>query len=288
MATDIEKLEEIVLRVASVEPYGVTDEEIRKNLPENVSPNERLQTYNNLLQRGRLQLKKLHGKLFYQAVEEHFANKLQGLTAEERLVYSHVEEAGNKGIWTRDLRNVSRLQQTQLTKILKNLELKKLVKPFKSVKSKNKKLYMPFDLEPSVDVTGGPWYCNQEFDAEFFDILYKQSLRFIRGSSTAVTVGEVANHITSLGISKEKLEINDFESLLQTMIYDGVIEKLSKRSESGNSIVVYRSCRHTTPFATLGEVPCGICPVYKSCSIDGTISPANCIYLQKWEESLEF
>ncbi|EME32664.1 DNA-directed RNA polymerase III subunit RPC6 [Galdieria sulphuraria] len=288
MATDTTKLEEIVLRVASVGPHGVTDEEVRKSLPENISPNERLQTYNNLLQRGRLQLKKLHGKLFYQAVEEQVANKLQGLSTEERLVYSHVEEAGNKGIWTRDLRNISRLQQTQLTKILKNLELKKLVKPFKSVKSKNKKLYMLFDLEPSIDVTGGPWYYNQEFDAEFFDVLYQQSLRFIRGSSTGVAVEEVANYITSLGISKEKLEIKDFESLLQTMIYDGVIERICKGTDLEKSTTVYRYCHHTSPFATLGEVPCGICPVYKSCSIDGVISPVNCVYLRKWEESLEF
>jgi DNA-directed RNA polymerase III subunit RPC6 len=263
MATDKIKLEEIILKAASVGPYGVTDEEIRNSLPENVAPNDRLELYNSLLQRGRLQLKKLHGKLFYQAVEEQIANKLQALTAEERLVYSQIEGAGNKGIWTRDLRNICRLQQTQLTKVLKNLELKKLVKPFKSVKLKNKKLYMLYDLEPSVDVTGGPWYYNQEFDAEFFDILYQQTLRFIRGSSSAVTVEQVASYITSLGISKEKLEHGDFESLLQTMIYDGVVEKLYQRSNNGSSIAVYRSCRHFSPFATLGDVPCGICPVYK-------------------------
>jgi len=243
MATDKIKLEEIILKAASVGPYGVTDEEIRNSLPENVAPNDRLELYNSLLQRGRLQLKKLHGKLFYQAVEEQIANKLQALTAEERLVYSQIEGAGNKGIWTRDLRNICRLQQTQLTKVLKNLELKKLVKPFKSVKLKNKKLYMLYDLEPSVDVTGGPWYYNQEFDAEFFDILYQQTLRFIRGSSSAVTVEQVASYITSLGISKEKLEHGDFESLLQTMIYDGVVEKLYQRSNNGSSVAVYRSCR---------------------------------------------
>lgn len=67
---------------------------------------------------------------------------------------------------------------------------------------------MLFDLEPSVDVTGGPWYSNQEFDSEFFDILYQQSLRFIRGSTSGVTVEEVSNYIKSLGISKEKLEVS--------------------------------------------------------------------------------
>jgi len=72
------------------------------------------------------------------------------------------------------------------------------------------------------------------------------------------------------------------------MIYDGVVEKLYQRSNNGSSIAVYRSCRHFSPFATLGDVPCGICPVYKSCSIHGVISPSNCVYLQRWEQSLDF
>jgi hypothetical protein len=69
---------------------GVTDEEIRNSLPENVAPNDRLELYNSLLQRGRLQLKKLHGKLFYQAVSwlelVDLAYNLQGGRADSQQV----------------------------------------------------------------------------------------------------------------------------------------------------------------------------------------------------------
>eukprot|EP00871_Galdieria_phlegrea_P005546 jgi/Galph1/5993/GphlegSOOS_G4613.1 len=285
---DGQSLEELVLKMAASSPHGVVDEEIQKALPQGTTANQRLQIYNSLLQHGRLVLKKRQGVLFYQAVDEQSASKLQSLSAEERLVHSHIESAGNKGVWTRDLRVACRLQQAQLTKILKSLELKKLVRPIKSIKSKNKKLYMLYDIEPSIDITGGPWYCNQEFDAEFFDILYQQALRFLRESTSAVTVEELASYITTLGISREKLEVEDFKNLLQTIVYDGLVEKFNKTNDHGITTVFYRPSRISSPFATLTEVPCGICPIFQSCTINGIISPINCVYLRQWEQSLEF
>lgn len=44
-----------------------------------------------------------------------------------------IEDAGNKGIWNRDIRTKSNLNQTALNKILKALEGKKLIKSVSSV-----------------------------------------------------------------------------------------------------------------------------------------------------------
>ena len=52
---------------------------------------------------------------------------------EERVVYQIIEESGTKGIWIRDIRIKSNLIQTQLNKIIKNLESKKLIKSVKTV-----------------------------------------------------------------------------------------------------------------------------------------------------------
>lgn len=52
---------------------------------------------------------------------------------EEKLIYTIIEDGGNKGIWIRDIRVKSNLIMTQLNKILKNLENKKLIKAVKSV-----------------------------------------------------------------------------------------------------------------------------------------------------------
>jgi DNA-directed RNA polymerase III subunit RPC6 len=57
-------------------------------------------------------------------------------------VYKIIEEAGNKGTWIRDIFINSHLVRTQLTKVLKSLESKKLIKVVKSVNATKKKVYM--------------------------------------------------------------------------------------------------------------------------------------------------
>ena len=61
------------------------------------------------------------------------------------------------GIWTRDLRSKTNLQQPQINKILKTLDSRSLVKSVKSVANANRKVYMLFELEPARDLTGGAW-----------------------------------------------------------------------------------------------------------------------------------
>lgn len=58
---------------------------------------------------------------------------VKGADNEEKVVYNLIEEAGNKGIWIRDIRVRSNLANTQLTKVLKNLESKKVIKAVKCV-----------------------------------------------------------------------------------------------------------------------------------------------------------
>lgn len=58
---------------------------------------------------------------------------VKGADNEEKVVYNLIEEAGNKGIWIRDIRVRSNLANTQLTKVLKSLEGKKVIKAVKCV-----------------------------------------------------------------------------------------------------------------------------------------------------------
>ena len=49
------------------------------------------------------------------------ARTLDGLTAEDRLLYQEIERAGNAGIKSKDLRVRSNLQQHQVAKVLRTL-----------------------------------------------------------------------------------------------------------------------------------------------------------------------
>ena len=77
------------------------------------------------------------------------------------MVFKIIEEAGNKGTWIRDIRVKSNLAQAQLTKVLKSLRQRKLIKEVKCVNSTRKIFYMLSNLEPDRSVTGGAWYSDQ-------------------------------------------------------------------------------------------------------------------------------
>lgn len=144
------------------------------------------------------------GKIIYKIKTTTNVESLRGADNEEKVVYRIVEEAGNKGIWIRDIRIKSNLMPTQLNKIMKNLESKKIIKSVKTVtvilgrifssiflilfiyllakqllQAGKKKVFMLYNLEPDRSLTGGAWYSDQDFESEFVDVLNQQCYRFL-------------------------------------------------------------------------------------------------------------
>lgn len=72
-------------------------------------------------------------ELLYKYKDPSKKTTVKGADNEERIVYKIIEEASNKGIWIRDIRFKSNLNMTQLNKVLKSLETKKIIKAVKSV-----------------------------------------------------------------------------------------------------------------------------------------------------------
>ncbi len=61
------------------------------------------------------------------------------------------------GVWTRDMKMRTNLAQPQITKILKTLEGRGLIKAVKNVNNPSRKHYMISELTPSREITGGAW-----------------------------------------------------------------------------------------------------------------------------------
>lgn len=141
-------------------------------------------------------------KELFWCLKQQPTSKLKGVDSEEKIVMRIIEEAGNKGIWNRDIRTKSSLNQTTLNKILKALEGKKLIKSVSSVsvnkiqnlsldnenllsnnflfQAAKKKVYMLFNLQPDRSVTGGSWYSDNEFESELVDVLNQQCYRILQ------------------------------------------------------------------------------------------------------------
>ncbi|KAK1118362.1 hypothetical protein K0M31_015063 [Melipona bicolor] len=212
-----EIIEQKILALAQARPKGISDKDLIIEMPDLPSV-QRAQIINKLLSQGHFDLFKQGGSLLYRLRDPSKAKIAKGADNEEKIVYSIIEEAGNKGIWIRDIRFKSNLMPTQLSKILKSLEIKKFIKAVKSVAASKKKVYMLYNLEPDTSVTGGAWYQDQDFEAEFVDVLNQQCYRFLekkreqmnscRGGPimarnvTFASSKEVWKFISDLGISE--------------------------------------------------------------------------------------
>ena len=86
---------------------------------------------NDLTRKSRLNMSKMGDEIYYNIVSEDIASKFVGLDVSSRMVYQVIEKAGNMGIWTKDIRTQTAIQQQALTKIFKALETRKLIKPVK-------------------------------------------------------------------------------------------------------------------------------------------------------------
>ena len=74
---------------------------------------------NDLTQKARLVMSKKGDELYYTLVSDETAAKWAGLDLTARMVYQVIEKAGNLGIWTKDIRTQTNIQQQALNKIFK-------------------------------------------------------------------------------------------------------------------------------------------------------------------------
>ena len=111
----------------------------------------------------------------------------------------------------------------QVTKILKNLEGRQVIKAVKSVQSKNRKVFMLFDLEPHRDITGGAWWTDQEFDAEFVAVLREAARRIVRDTAKGITVTSLGNKLDKMKVSHVKLRDFEVKEIIDTLVYDKLV-----------------------------------------------------------------
>ncbi|EPQ51929.1 hypothetical protein GLOTRDRAFT_123048 [Gloeophyllum trabeum ATCC 11539] len=210
----------------------------------------RVSAINFLLGTGMLRLMKDgKGNNVYRAVLKKELEVKKDMSGEEAMVLGHIQAAGNEGIWTKHIKAKTELHQTVLDRCLKSLVQKHLIKAVKSVKYPTRKIYMLAHLEPSVELTGGPWYTDNELDTEFIKLLCTACLRFIRDRSLPKTksssssahsqplypisnapsypnVSQIQAWLSKSKITETQLTVEHVETLLNVLVLDGEVEKL--------------------------------------------------------------
>jgi len=192
-------------------------------------------------------------QISYKAVTKKEIEIKKEMGGDENMVLNHIQSSSNEGIWTKHLKGKTKLHQTIINRCLKSLEQKGLIKAIKSVKYPTRKIYMMSHLEPSVEVTGGPWYSENELDTEFIKMITSACLRFIQDksypkstfswedsapsvsaaplypisrSASYPTAKTIHSWLQKSRLSEQELGIEHVEMLLDVLVYDGEIERL--------------------------------------------------------------
>lgn len=225
----------------------LTSKEAEKIIPD---VSARTAAVNFLLGAGMLKvLSNTAGIISFRAVMKKEIEVKKDMSGEEAMVLGHIQASANEGIWTKHLKAKTELHQTVIDRCLKSLVQKQLVKAIKAVRHPTRKIYMLAHLEPSVELTGGPWYTDNELDTEFIKLLSTACLHYIRdrsfpkqgskGSSqndfrlysiSAAPSYPSAQHIqhflSKSKITETQLGVEHVEMLLRVLELDGEIEKL--------------------------------------------------------------
>ncbi|GFT48061.1 DNA-directed RNA polymerase III subunit RPC6 [Nephila pilipes] len=292
-------LENSVLDLISKNPNGVTNKMLQTANP-STGVAQLVEVINKLTAADKIQIFHKGKQLMYMLKDPDSVKHCKGADIEEKLIYQLIEKAGNKGIWIRDLRFASNIPQTQVNKILKTLESKKLIKSVTSVAASKKKVYMLYNIEPDRSVTGGTWYSDQEFESEFVDVLNQQCYRYLQQAKAVAdklsdpvsrrrasfkSSKDICDYINGLKVSKVQLSKQDIETILDTLVFDGKVEKSvicsSSTLNEGDSENVYGVIKPLISNCGLMRVPCGVCPVHNECRDGGIISPTTCPYVKE-------
>ncbi|TBU23658.1 RNA polymerase Rpc34 subunit-domain-containing protein [Dichomitus squalens] len=186
-------------------------------------------------------------RILYRAVSQDELETKKALGREETLVLNRIRAAGNQGIWTKHVKAQTQLHQTVLDRCLKSLTQKQLIRTVNDVRHTTRKIYMLAHLEPSVELTGGPWYTDKELDAEFIKLLSDVCLKIVRdhsfpkatqGEDTPVrqlyplthssypTASQILELIKKIRVTETELTVHHVEMILEVLILDGKTEKI--------------------------------------------------------------
>jgi DNA-directed RNA polymerase III subunit RPC6 len=100
-----------------------------------------------------------------------------------RIVYSHVAGMERNGIWKKTIVSKSNLHENTVTKSIKELISKNLIKEFKSARNPSKRMYIIFSLKPNEDSTGGNFYKDGDLDEGLVNTLGDLIVRWIEDQS---------------------------------------------------------------------------------------------------------
>ena len=214
------------------------------------------------------------------------------LIEHEKVLYDLICSKQSMGIWIGDMKRETKYPDNVVTKSLKALQGRGLIKLVEHYQNKGKKFYLSKDFEPSKELTGGNWYSDGKLDREYISTLKGFCARMIQKMKVA-TIEGIVDSFKKSGASKVDLSREQIEEIVNALVLDNeVMEVKSTGAGEFDFIPVGKICYKSYAKGVKGEpktgamasTPCGVCPRINHCTPNGIISPRTCVYYTKWLE----
>ena len=289
-------LTEELLSILKKTPEGLSLDKITSSM--SFQENSVVEALNELIEGNRISIIDINGENVFKYRSEKEALKFRDLTKEEMSVYELIIRSAGNGISTNDLKIKMKIDSsTFINRILKTLEKKFLIRSLKVLNTKNKKVWIGFDIEPSQEVTGGVWCSNQEYDNNLVSVFCDKSYDYISGQKTA-TRKEVLLFARCANLTSNDIKEEDMQKILNILVFDGKIEPifpeialtqyankyaiLLSKNENILSMVRYQRCKEYKPKAIFDCIPCALCPAFDECSMSNVVNPVECPHLKNF------
>lgn len=291
----IKNINEKVLSFLKSNPDGVTQEKLTSAIP--FKEELIAESLNSLISQNRISIIESSGDMFFKYRSEKEALKFRDLTKEEIAVYEVVMQSGNSGISTIDIKIKLKIDNTTyVNKILTKLSKKFLIKSLKVLNTRNKKVWIGIDVEPSTEITGGIWCNDQEFDNDKVSVFCEKCLEYI-GRQNQIGRKELLFFAKTLNLEQKLSEIkeDDIQKILNILIFDGKIEPifpvnidprflgnkyalLLDKDNPDQESVRYRKIKEYKKNNIFEYLPCFVCPGFNECKINNVVNPIECPY----------
>lgn len=243
-----EKADELHKKMLEYPTSHLFDQEQLSKLLNISNPVELLKNAQELIDYKLIKLVKQGDQLKFQAISIAEASKILSMSEDEAMIYSYIEASAREGIWTKTIKAKTNLHQHIVVRCLKSLENQRYIKSIKSVKHPTRKIYMLYNLQPSIEVTGGPWFTDSELDSEFIESLLTVIWRYVASKTFPaafqppsankniiqssfpsnhtgfINLDSIMEFITSNKITNIELAISDIRSLCEVLVFEDKLE----------------------------------------------------------------
>ena len=264
-ANSISNINEKVLLFLKSNPEGVTQDKLTSAIP--FQEDLIVDSLNTLISLNRINAIESSEGMIFKYLSEKEALKFRDLSKEEIAVYEVVMQSGNSGISTIDIKIKLKIDNTTyINKILTKLSKKFLIKSYKVLNTRNKKVWMGIDIEPSQEITGGIWCNDQEFDDNLVSVFSEKCLEYI-------SIQKILNILVFDGKIEPIFPINIDNKFLGNK-YALLLDK--EHPDIHN--VKYRKSIEYKTDNIFEYLPCFVCPAFKECKKDNVVNPIECPY----------